>query len=150
MIHHSRTIALSVPVLGSILLVCCSPAAMAQNLSSSRDAPVGTGLQMVQHRSPYDGRWIANVPPQGACPPSRLSLNVRGSFISGTAVNPSGVFPIEGSLGPQGAGTIRIVQMGGTIRFAGNRFVANYFNVCGPRRAVGTRVAVPRSAMERI
>jgi len=58
------------------------------------------------------------------------------------AVNPSGIFPIAGRLGSEGSGTIQIVQMGGTIRFSGNRFVARYYNVCGPRYAVGVRTGM--------
>jgi len=147
-LRRADVIAVSLPLLGSLLPFCCSPAAAAQE--SPRGTPATPELQMVQHQSLYDGRWIANVPQQGRCPPSRLTLDVRGSGISGTAVNPTGVFPIRGSLTPRGAGTIQIVQMGGTIRFGGNRFVANYFNVCGPRRAVGVRVTVPPSSAQRI
>jgi hypothetical protein len=122
---------------------------MAQSFARPQSvASPGSGLQMVQYRSAYDGRWIANVPPQGACPASRLTLHVRGSSIRGTAVNPSGIFPIAGSLGSEGSGTIQIVQMGGTIRFSGNRFVARYFNICGPRYAVGARTAVRRASRQ--
>jgi hypothetical protein len=139
----------SAPAFMTVLLACWSSSSMAQPLARPQSVvDPGTALQTVQHRSSYDGRWIANVPPQGACPPSRLTLNVRGSSIRGTAANPSGIFPIVGSLGGGGSGTIRIVQMGGTIRFTGNRFVARYFNVCGPRYAVGARIGVRRSGIE--
>jgi len=124
----------SAPCLLGILLACWSPSSMAQS----------------PHRSVYDGRWVANVPPQGACPPSRLTLYVRGNSIRGTAANPTGVFPIRGSLGSEGSGTIQILEMGGTIRFSRNRFVARYFNVCGPRYAVGARTALHRPGTEPI
>jgi hypothetical protein len=140
-------IAKSTPQLVGVLLVWSSSSCMAQSLARPQSvAGPGSELQMVQHRSVYDGSWVANVPPQGACPASRLTLHVRGSSIRGTAVNPFGIFPIAGSLSSQGSGTIQIVQMGGTIRFSGNRFVARYFNVCGPRYAVGVRTAVRRAA----
>jgi hypothetical protein len=109
-----------------------------------------SSMAQSQHRAVYDGRWVANVPPQGACPASRLTLHVRGSSIRGTAANPSGVFPIRGSLGGEGSGTIQILEMGGTIRLSRNRFVARYFNVCGPRHAVGVRTSLRRSGTEPI
>ena len=99
-----------------------------------------------QHRPGYDGRWVANVPPQGRCPASRLTLDVRGARISGAAANPFGIFPIAGSIDAAGRGTIQIVQMGGRIRFSGARFVADYFNTCGARHAVGLRISAPRRA----
>src|SRR5262245_31493812 len=113
----------SIVLLAVVLLPCASPA-FAQS-------------------SAYDGRWVANVPQQGRCPASRLTLDVRGQSIAGFAVNPSGAFPVVGSIGPQGPGVINIVQMGGTIRFGRDRFEARYFNVCGPRRAIGTRLRAP-------
>jgi hypothetical protein len=149
--YRFREISNSAAQLIGVMLACWSSSSMAQPLARPQSlAGAGTELQMVQHRSVYDGHWIANVPPQGTCPASRLTLNVRGSSIRGTAVNPFGVFPIVGSLGGEGSGTIKIMEMGGTIRFTGNRFVARYLNVCGPRYAVGARIAVHRSSTERI
>jgi hypothetical protein len=140
----------SAPLIAGIFLLCWSPPSVAQPLARPQSlAGAGKDLQLLQHRSVHDGRWIANVPPQGTCPASRLILDVRGSSIRGTAANPFGIFRVVGSLGARGSGTIRIVEMGGTIRFTGNRFVANYFNICGPRYAVGTRVARPRSNTQR-
>ena len=135
----------------SVLVACWPSSLMAQPSARPHSlAAAGTELQVVQHRSVYDGRWVANVPAQGTCPASRLILNVRGTSIRGTAANPSGIFPIMGSLGGGGLGTIRIVGMGGTIRFTGNRFVADYFNICGPRYAVGVRKAARRASTEPI
>jgi hypothetical protein len=144
-------IAKSASRLLAVLLACWSSNAMGQPLARPQSVAVPhKDLQFVQHRSVYDGRWVAHVPPQGACPPSRLTLYVRGTSIRGTAANPSGIFPVAGSLGSEGSGTLRIVEMGGTIRFSGNRFVARYFNVCGPRYAVGARTAMLRPGTEPI
>ena len=134
-----------------VLVACLPSSLMAQPLGRTHSlAATDTELQVVQHRSIYDGRWVANVPAQGTCPASRLTLSVRGTSIRGTAENPSGIFPIVGSVGGEGSGTIRIVEMGGTIRFAGDRFVAHYFNICGPRYAVGVRKAARRASTEPI
>jgi hypothetical protein len=117
------------------------PTAARLHPGSGANGLFGLALQDVRYEWPYDGRWVANVPPQGLCPASRMTLHVRGSSIRGTVVNLLGVFPITGSLTSRGTGTIQIVQMGGRITFSGNRFVADYFNTCGPRHAVGSRIA---------
>jgi hypothetical protein len=124
-------------LIGSFLFVCWSQAALTQNATFAPE------IQSVQQHSSFDGRWIANVPPQGRCPASRMTLEVRGRSILGIVVNYSGAFPIVGSLGPGGEGRIQIVRMGGRIRFANNYFVADYFNACGPRHAVGVKIGRP-------
>ncbi len=121
------------------------PTAARLHPGSGWNGHVGLIVQGVRYEWPYDGRWIANVPPQGGCPASRMVLDVRGSSIRGTVVNPFGAFPITGSLTRGGIGTIQIVRMGGRIAFSKNRFVADYFNTCGPRHAVGARQARPSS-----
>lgn len=89
---------------------------------------------------PFDGRWIADVPPQLDCSSSRLTLDVRGGSIVGNVVNSTGVYAVAGEVDPDGSGVIRIGQVGGVIRFARGRFIADYDNLrCGPRRAVGVR-----------
>jgi hypothetical protein len=88
-----------------------------------------------------DGRWVADVPPQPFCSPSRMTLDVSGGTIAGNVVNDEGVFAVAGDVDESGAGTIRIGQVGGVIRFTSNRFVADYPNLrCGMRRAIGARV----------
>jgi hypothetical protein len=130
-------IAQRTPLLGILLLAGSLPTA-AQTMPGLHGS-VGPSASPVQHLSAYEGRWIADVPPQGRCPASRMTLDVRGSSIRGAVVNPFGIFPVIGSLSPAGVGTIRVVQMGGRIRFTDNRFVADYFNSCGPPHAVGAR-----------
>jgi hypothetical protein len=134
-------IALAGLVLGGVFW----PTAASLHPGSVWNGHLGLILQEVQYGSRYDGRWIANVPPQGRCPASRMTLDVRGSSIRGTVVSIFGSFPIMGSLTDRGVGTIQIVQMGGRISFSKNHFIADYFNTCGPRRAVGTRLARPSS-----
>ena len=88
-----------------------------------------------------DGRWVADVPSQPFCSPSRMTLDVRGGTIAGNVVNDEGVFAVAGEVDQSGEGTIRIGQVGGVIRFTSTRFVADYPNLrCGMRRAVGVRV----------
>ena len=89
---------------------------------------------------PFDGRWSATVGPQSGCNfTSILILDVVGSSIVGNATNPSGVFPLSGTLDANGRGTFKIGSFAGTVTFAGNQFQANYANSCGGRFAVGTK-----------
>jgi hypothetical protein len=93
----------------------------------------------------FDGRWSATVGPQGACRfTSTLILDVVGSSIVGNATNPSGVFPLSGTVNPSGTGVFKIGGFVGTVRFTGTTFQANYANACGGRFAIGTkRAALP-------
>ncbi len=98
-------------------------------------ALAGSGLRA------FDGRWVADVPAQFVCSPSRVTLDVRGGTIAGNVVNSLGVTPIAGEIDPRGDGVLQIGGVGGVIRFERGRFVADYDNLrCGPRRAVGVRV----------
>lgn len=88
----------------------------------------------------FDGRWSATVGPQGSCNfTSILILDVMGSSIVGNATNPSGVYPLSGTVNPHGAGVFKIGGFVGTVRFSGNTFEANYANQCGGRFAIGTK-----------
>jgi hypothetical protein len=89
-----------------------------------------------------EGRWVADLPSQPGCSPSRLSIEVSGGLIVGNVVNDEGVFGVAGEVDASGEGTIRIAAVGGVIRFGRNRFIAQYPNFrCGMRRAVGVRVS---------
>lgn len=102
---------------------------------------INAATAVAQSRSgPYDGRWSATVAPQGACNfTSILILDVVGSSVVGSATNPRGIFPLAGSVDPDGRGTFKIGGFVGTIRFSATNFEANYANDCGGRFAVGTR-----------
>jgi hypothetical protein len=89
----------------------------------------------------YDGQWIADVPRQGTCPASHMTLFVHDAGrIDGSVFNPLGTFPITGQIDQNGMGTFRIRAFAGHIRFAGNEFAAVYANDCGERRALGMRL----------
>jgi hypothetical protein len=99
------------------------------------------GTHALAQATGYDGRWIADVPRQGSCPASHMTLFVHdGGRIDGSVFNPSGTFPFTGQIDQSGEGTFRIVAFAGHIRFAGNQFAAAYANACGERRAVGVRL----------
>jgi len=102
---------------------------------------VGATDVMAQSRSgPFDGRWSATVGPQGACNfISILILDVVGSSIVGNATNPLGIFPLAGSVDPDGRGSFKIGRFVGTVRFSGTNFETNYANDCGGRFAIGSR-----------
>ncbi len=89
---------------------------------------------------PFNGRWSATVGPQGACNfTSILTLDVLGSSIVGNATNPLGVFPLSGTVDPNGKGIFKIGTFVGTVRFLGKTFEANYANTCGGRFAMGRK-----------
>ena len=89
---------------------------------------------------PFNGRWSATVGPQGGCNfTSILILDVVGSSIVGNATNPLGVFPLSGTVNPNGEGVFKIGRFSGTIRFSGTKFEANYANDCGGRFATGSK-----------
>ena len=89
---------------------------------------------------PFDGRWSATVGPQGGCKfTSTLILDVLGSSIVGNATNPSGVFPLTGTVDLSGTGVFKIGKFVGTIKFSGTTFEANYANDCGGRFAIGAK-----------
>jgi hypothetical protein len=78
-----------------------------------------------------------------------LILDVVGSSIVGNVTNPFGVFPLSGTVHPNGEGVFKIGRFAATIRFSGTKFEANYANDCGGRFAIGRKLAVgkyPRSA----
>lgn len=89
----------------------------------------------------FDGRWVALVPAAPSCSAARLTLDVKEGSIIGNIENKEGVFPVAGSVGASGAGTLRIGQVAGVIRFDEDRFEADYPNLrCGPRHAAGRRI----------
>ena len=89
---------------------------------------------------PFDGRWSATVGPQGACNfSSILILDVVGTSIVGNATNPLGVFPLSGTVGPNGSGIFKIGSFVGAVRFSGTTFDAHYSNDCGGRFAIGRK-----------
>jgi signal peptidase I len=103
---------------------------------------VQTGPSPQTTSGTFDGRWSATIGPQGACNfTSTLTLDVAGSSIVGSATNPSGVFPLSGTVDASGTGDFKIGAFVGTIKFSGTTFEANYANQCGKRFAIGTKQA---------
>lgn len=90
----------------------------------------------------FNGRWQADVPAQGGCQfVSRLTIDVAGRKLVGTATNPGGVYPLSGAVDSGGRGAFRIGDFNGTIDFTANTFVADYANTCGGRHASGTKLS---------
>ena len=89
----------------------------------------------------YDGRWQAEVAASVTCQfTSRLTIDVIGKQLVGTATNPQGTFPLSGTVGSDGKGTFKIGDYSGTVDFTGNTFEASYANTCGGRHASGAKV----------
>jgi hypothetical protein len=95
-------------------------------------APPGAGS--------FDGQWIADVPVQGTCPASHMTLFVHGRAIDGSVFNPAGTFAITGEVDKTGQGQIKIGDFVSHIKFLEDHFAADYFNACGERQAIGKRL----------
>jgi len=100
----------------------------------------GAAAQAYSGAGTFDGQWIADVPVQGTCPASHMTLFVHGQAIEGSVVNPAGTFAIMGDVDPAGDGQIKIGDFTGHIKFIGDRFAADYLNTCGERQAIGKRL----------
>jgi hypothetical protein len=107
---------------------------------SGASQPPNPSTQPVTEGANYDGQWIADVPIQGSCPASHMTLFVNGSNIIGNVVNSAGTFAVTGQVDRSGDGNIKIVDFSGRIKFKHDQFAADYFNSCGERRVVGKRL----------
>lgn len=92
----------------------------------------------------YDGRWIAEIPPQdvpcnGA---SVMRVTVLDDTLLGDVHTPWGSNSFRGKLEADGSGNFTFGGDGGTILFHGATFDANWSNQrCGARHALGEREA---------
>ncbi len=90
----------------------------------------------------FDGKWIAEIPPQpepcnGA---SVMRVLVAGSSIMGEVRTPWGHNTFSGQIDADGGGNFTFGSDSGTMKFSGDRFEANWSNMrCGARHAQGDR-----------
>src|SRR5690348_5450924 len=105
-------------------------------------ALVLTGCASAPEQTAFNGRWLADVPPQGGCQfTSRLTMDVIGRRIVGSATNPGGTYPLSGSVNADGRGAFTIDDFSGTVDFSGKKFEANYANTCAGRHALGNKAS---------
>src|SRR4051812_34806679 len=92
----------------------------------------------------YDGRWIAEIPPQDApCNgTSVMRVMVSDDTLMGDVHTPWGHNSFHGKLDPDGNASFTFGRDNGTIKFSGTTFDANWSNQrCGARHALGDREA---------
>jgi len=90
----------------------------------------------------FDGRWLAEIPPQDApCDgTSVMRLVVSGDTVIGTVQTPWGSNSFNGTIDAKGSGSFSFGRDGGTLAFRGDHFDANWSNArCGVRHALGDR-----------
>lgn len=90
----------------------------------------------------FDGRWIAQIPPQAApCNgTSVMTLLVSGDTLIGEVHTPWGHGSFNGKIDDNGAGDFTFGRDIGTIQFEGDTFDANWTNGrCNVRHALGDR-----------
>ena len=92
----------------------------------------------------YDGRWIAEIPPQDVpCNgTSVMRVMVVDDALMGDVHTPWGSNSFHGKLDADGSGSFTFGRDGGTIVFNGTTFDANWSNArCGARHALGDHEA---------
>jgi hypothetical protein len=89
----------------------------------------------------FDGRWIADIPPQGRCNyTGLLTVLVAGDAVSGEVRSPDGAHSFTGTLDADGKGNVSIDHhFSGTIAFRGDRFESTWANNGCERHAAGDR-----------
>ena len=90
--------------------------------------------------APFDGRWIAEMPPEPGpgCGAAVMSVTVVGDTVMGQITSRNFLF--RGTLEEDGTGTVSFGHDTGTIRFNGDHFEVNYLTPkCGQRRVLGDR-----------
>jgi hypothetical protein len=90
----------------------------------------------------FDGKWIAEIPPQDKpCNgTSILDVSVADGSVIGQVHNPWGYSAFTGKVDPDGSGVITFGTDNGTIHFSGDHFEVNWTNTrCGARTALGDR-----------
>ena len=93
--------------------------------------------------TPYDGKWIADIPPQGQCNgTSTMTMVVADGAIAGQVHNfaPNDVGSFTGNVDQDGNGTFLVNgQYSGTMKFTRDHFEANWQNNKCNRHAEGDR-----------
>jgi hypothetical protein len=91
---------------------------------------------------PFDGKWIAEIPPQDKpCNgTSVLEVVVANDSVIGQVHTPWGYSAFTGKLDADGSGAISFGSDVGMIHFSGDHFEVNWTNTrCGERTALGDR-----------
>jgi hypothetical protein len=90
---------------------------------------------------PYDGKWLSDIPAQGACRVTgTMILVVADDAISGEVQNPGVVHPLSGKLNADGSATFAVAHKWfGTMTFNGDHFDATWNNGACDRHASGDR-----------
>lgn len=90
----------------------------------------------------FDGKWIAEIPPQDK-PCNGMSVMhvlVADNSIMGEVRTPWGHNTFTGRIDADGSGNFTFGRDGGTVKFTGDHFEANWSNDrCGGRHAQGDR-----------
>jgi hypothetical protein len=90
----------------------------------------------------FDGKWIAEIPPQQEpCNgTSVMRVLVSGSSVMGEVRTPWGHNTFSGQIDQDGGGNFSFGSDSGTLKFTADRFEANWSNLrCGARHAQGDR-----------
>ena len=90
----------------------------------------------------FDGKWLAEIPPQqDPCNGiSMMRVLVSDTAIMGEVHTPWGHNTFTGKIDAEGSGSFSFGRDGGTIKFSGDHFDANWSNErCGQRHALGDR-----------
>jgi hypothetical protein len=90
--------------------------------------------------APFDGRWVAEMPPEPGpgCGAAVMNVTVVGDTVIGQI--PSRNFLFRGTLEADGTGPISSGPDAGVIRFSGDHFEVNYITPkCGQHHVLGDR-----------
>jgi hypothetical protein len=89
----------------------------------------------------YDGRWLSDIPAQGACNSTgTMSLVVAGEAISGEVQNAGSRHPLAGKIDADGRASFSVDhRWPGTMTFTADHFDATWNNGACDRHASGDR-----------
>ena len=95
----------------------------------------------------FDGRWIADIPPEGRCNyTGLLDVLVAGGAISGEVVAPDGRHSFTGTVNADGRGNVTVDHhFIGTVSFRGDHFESTWTNNGCDRHAAGDRAPDTRA-----
>jgi hypothetical protein len=97
---------------------------------------------------PFDGNWVALIPPQGQCNrTSIMTLTLSGNQFQGQTRNPGYTETFSGKIDADGIGTFLVYpRFPGIIKFTGDHFDANWNNDGCSRHALGDRAMTSAQA----